>query len=516
MSVRMQQCLALLLSLCLLAGCAAPAADAPEEPVVTEPVQQPSEEQPQEEPQAFVLPYEPDAGFNPFSCTALTNRTLLSLVYEPLFTVSSDFRAAPYLVERYEVSGDGRTHTLTLREGAAFSDGSAVTAADAVASIQAARNGAYYGQRLRHIAAVTAASDTVLTISTDIACGTLDLLLNIPVVKAASASSDIPVGTGPYRLDQDRLTRVSWWRDAVPPVSQETIELLATASVTELRDRFEFGQVSLACTDPNAGQRVAYHSDFELWNNNTTILQYVGFNLASPVFVYEPIRAALTYAIDRDAIVADTAGGFAAAAVLPASPTSPFYDQKLADNYAYNPAAFQSALAASEIRDLSGNDGVLDLYTKDGTQALTGTMIVNGSPEQRVSAAQAVVDSLNGFGFSLTLKVLDAAEYTRALQNGNFDLYYGEVRLSPNFDLSPFFQEGGSLSYGGIADSAVELLCSQMLENGGNAYDLHDRIMARGLLCPVLFKTYAIYSARGMVANLSTCLDGVFLTPIPS
>ena len=85
MPVRMLQCLALLLSLCLLAGCAAPAADSPEEPVPTEPVQQASEEQPQEEPQAFVLPYEPDAGFNPFSCTALTNRTLLSLVYEPLF-----------------------------------------------------------------------------------------------------------------------------------------------------------------------------------------------------------------------------------------------------------------------------------------------------------------------------------------------------------------------------------------------------------------------------------------------
>ena len=514
MKVRLIQLMALLLCFNLLAGCA-PAAGTAETPAAQEdvPSSQAGAQSEQPEPsQPFSLPYEPDAGFNPFRCTALNNRTLLSLVYEPLFAVTSDFRAVPYLCETYTVSGDGQTHTLALRQGVTFSDGTSLTAADAAASIQAAQGSGYYGQRLRHITAVTASSDTVLTIATDAACGSPDLLLNIPVVKSGSAQAEIPVGTGPYRLDSSRLVRTGWWRDCEPPVNAETIPLVAADSTTGLRDLFEYGQVDLVCADPNAGIRAAYHSDYELWNNNTTILQYIGFNLSSPIFVYASLRAAVTYAIDRDAIVADTAGGFASAAVLPASPESAIYDQKLADSYAYSPAAFQAALDASEIRDMDGN-GILDVYTETGTRALTGTMLVCNRSEQRVAAAQAVVDALNGLGFSLTLKALEYDEYVYALRNGNFDLYYGETRLSPDFDLSAFFSDGGSLCYGGIADSTLELLCAQTMENAGNAYDLHQRILERGLLCPVLFKTYAIYSARGSVSNLSPCLDGVFTLP---
>lgn len=504
---------ALFAALCLLTGCAgreaAPAEAAPAKaPAASEPAAaQPSA------PEGFALPYVPDAGFNPYNCTALANRTALSLLYEPLFAVTQDFVATPYLCESYTPSEDGRTHSLTLRQGVTFSDGSALTAADAAASILAAKGSGYYGQRLRHITSVTAASDTGLTITTDAACGSLDLLLNIPVVKAATVQDGTPVGTGPYMAGSGAFTRTAWWRGETPPVAAGTIALVASGTPAELRDSFEYGQVNLVCTDPNSGTRVAYHSDYELWNNNTTMMQYIGFNLNSPVFVYSSLRAAVTYAIDRAAIVTKTAGGFASPAVLPASPNAAIYNQKLADNYAYNPAAFQAALDASEIRDMN-SDGVLDVYSDQGAQPLAGTMIVSSASEQRVSAAQTVVDALNQLGFSLTLKTLDSTEYTAALRNGTFDLYYGEVRLSPDFDLSPFFSAGGSLSYGGIADGALELLCTQALENLGNSYNLHQKVMERGLLCPVLFKTYAVYSTRGRVSNLTPCLDGVFTIPI--
>ena len=515
MKLRVLPLLAACLILALLTGCAAPAQTPAEEQEET--VQESQETVPETAEAAadgaFALPFEAAAGLNPYDCTSLSNRTALSLIYEPLFTVDSSFQAAPYLCQSYEVSDDGMTHTLTLRSEAAFSDGTALTAADAAASIQAAKGSAYYGQRLRRVTAATAVSDQVLTVTTDVACGTLDLLLNVYVVKAGTADSDQPVGTGPYVCSGSTLRRVGWWRDTEPPVNRETINLVETATPADTRDAFEYGLVDLVCTDPNSGGSLLYHSDYELWNHNSTVMQYIGFNLNSPVFVYSPVRAALTYAIDRDAIVSDTAGGFAAAAVLPASPYAALYDSRLADSYAWNPTAFEEALAASEIRDMDG-DGVLDIYSEGGTQALTGTMIVCSASEQRVSAARTVVDGLNALGFQLTLKPLEYDQYVQALQNGNFDLYYGEVRLAPNFDLSEFFREGGSLSYGGIADSSVELLCSRAVENTGNAYDLHQKVLERGLLCPVLFKTYAVYSSRGAVSNLSPCLDGVFLRPM--
>lgn len=504
----LQTLAALLLLLGLLCGCAPPA-ETGAQPEPAAPAELPEQPAAAADTAAagFGLAYEADAGFNPYRCMSLCNRTVLSLLYEPLFTVDAAFDAAPYLVQNYTASGDGRTHTMTLREDARFSDGSPVTAADAAASIQAAMDSAYYGQRLRHISTVSAADTYTLIITTDAACGSLDALLNVYVVKAGTTGDDAPVGSGPYRLENGVLELWDWWRAITPPLHESVVSLVAVSSPTNVRDAFEYGQITLAAADPNVGARIAYHADFELWNTSTTVMQYVGFNLNSTVFSQTQVRAAVTYAADRDGIAAATAGGFAAAAVLPASPYAAVYDQRLADSYAHNPAALSEALAAAGFTPAAEPEA-------DGASEADGVMLVCSASEQRVAAAQAIVDSLAAAGLRLTLTALPYDDYLRALDRGEFDAYYGEVRLSPDFDLSVFFDAAGSLSYGSIADSSVARLCDLAMENAGNVYDLHAEIMNRGLLCPVLFKTYAVYTARGRITDLTPCLDGVFLTPM--
>lgn len=507
--------LALLLAVLLLAGCGTGADDSPN--ALARPVAL-SEARPEDDgvlaSRIFSLACTPDEGFNPYRCTVQSNRTVLSLLYEPLFTVDSNFRAAPYLCESYEATGDGRTHTLTLRRDVTFSDGTPLVAEDVTASIRAAMGSPYYGGRLDHISTITATSDQELTITTDVAVGALDALLNVYVVKAGTVNDSVPLGTGPFVASGDTLHRTGWWRGRAPILTAGTVRLVAAETPNAVRDSFEYGLADLACADPNAGVQMTYHSDFELWDNTTTVMQYIGFNRSSPVFCYESIRCAVSHGIDREFIVSNTAEGFAQAASLPASPNAECYSKQLAENYDRDEAAFRADLEERSVADLTGADGILEFYDDYGVQALSGDMIVCMNSDQRVAAAQAVVDSLNAQGFDLTLRALEYDSYVAALKNGNFDLYYGEVRLSPDFDLSAFFNEGGSLSYGGCADAKAAQLCAQARENAGNAYDLHQEIMDRGLLCPVLFKVYAIYSARGRVTNLTPCLDGVFLQPM--
>ena len=54
------------------------------------------------------------------------------------------------------------------------------------------------------------------------------------------------------------------------------------------------------------------------------------------------------------------------------------------------------------------------------------------------------------------MKTLPYAEYTAALQSGSFDLYYGEVRMTPDFDCTALVGTGGSLNYGGFSDPALD------------------------------------------------------------
>jgi ABC-type transport system substrate-binding protein len=54
-----------------------------------------------------------------------------------LFTAHGEDQAAhPGLAEGYQVSGDGRTHTMTMRDGLRFHDGSPLTAVEAVAALK--------------------------------------------------------------------------------------------------------------------------------------------------------------------------------------------------------------------------------------------------------------------------------------------------------------------------------------------------------------------------------------------
>lgn len=69
-----------------------------------------------------------------------TTATIVALItwhiYEALFTWDEQFAPIPLLAESYEVSGDGMTNTITLRQGVPFHNGEEMVANDVVASIE--------------------------------------------------------------------------------------------------------------------------------------------------------------------------------------------------------------------------------------------------------------------------------------------------------------------------------------------------------------------------------------------
>lgn len=462
---------------------------------------------------AFGLAYQLSYGLHPYNCISLNNRVILSFIYEPLFAVDNTFEAVPVLAESYFVSNDGLQTTVTIRADAKFSNGEAVTAADAAYSINSAKDSDYYGNRLNCITAAEATDARTLVLTTRTAYGSLPLLLDIPIIPVDTAEENTPIGSGPYIYSNNTtLTRnADWWQDGEPLVDFEHIRLTHVLSAADIRDNFEYENVNIVLSDPNSSAYVNFHNDYELWTQSTTVMQYIGYNLGSNVFSNYGLRGAITYAIDRESIVTEETNGFALAATLPCSPLSDNYDVKLANTYGYNLTKFYDRLESASVEDMDA-DGVLDLYVTSLGYAVScsGTMIVCSSSYQRVQTATRIANTLNELGFKITVKSLDADEYASALRNGNFDLYYGEIRLSPNFDLSPFFRSGGSVSYGYLADSTMENLCNRTLLNSGNSYDLYKRLCDRGYITPILFKNHAVFTTRGAVQNPVACLDWFF------
>jgi ABC-type transport system substrate-binding protein len=366
-----------------------------------------------------------------------------------------------------------------------------------ITSLNAARASNFYAGRFLHITEILPTADGGITFNLDTPMENLPLLLDIPIVKATEVALDRPIGTGPYILysaagGESLRKRADWWSRAKLAITADTISLFAANSTAHIRDQFEFEDLSLVCADPGSDRYVDYRCDYELWDCENGIFLYLTTSRNSKVFTNDAVRIALTHAIDRDMLVKDFYRGFARSASLPASPLFPYYSQNLADRYSYDSLKF------------------LDAVKDNGMEGSTVVLLVNQADSLRLRVARSIAKMLSDCGLVVELKALTGTAYTEALKFRNFDLYLGQTQLSPNMDLSAFFETYGALSWGGVNDLGAYALSLQALENHGNYFTLHKQVMDRGLICPILVRSYSVYAIRGLLSDLTPARDSVF------
>ena len=450
-----------------------------------------------EEQQDLTMPCYMDVTMNPLQCTDYTNRAFVSLLYQGLFAVSREYTVEPILCSRYSMAEDMKSYVFYVDKAAKFSDGSAVRVADVVATLQAVESSAYYSGRFQHVTSITETEDGGVRMELDTPCENFPILLDIPILKESELEAQHPLGSGAYVLDangKEWLLRrnANWWCKAQLPINSQAIVLAKAYSNQQIRDDFQFSELNLVCADPCSERYTDYRCDYELWGCESGVFTYIVVSDMSQVFNTVQLRAALTYAVDRDRLAESIYRGFGKSATLPASPFSPYYNKGLAERYSYAPEKFQQLLQEA------------------GMEGKQITFLVNSDDSLRVRAARQVADQLTQCGLEVVMKELSGKDYTYALEIRDFDLYMGQTKLSANMDLSAFFKSRGKLSAGGVANTATYNLCLQALENQGNYYTLYQQIMDQGQLCPVLFCSQAVYASRGVVTGLKPARDNLF------
>ena len=452
-----------------------------------------------QEEQELTLAYDADASMNPLRSNSYTNRVLFSLIYQGLFCVDPDYQVYPMLCEYYRSSPSGRTWTFYINSQATFSDGTALTIDDVLASLTAAKGNKYYSGRFTHVSSMEISEDGALVIVMDTPFEDLPLLLDIPIVKAEEVEADSPLGTGPYTLEQKlagaqlRRNR-SWWCNASLGASADAIPLIQAESPSQVRDEFEFSDVGLVCAAPYSSDYADFRGDFELWEMDSGVFLYLACNVnysADGVFLEPGLRSVLTYAIDREYLVDTYYHGLAEATTLASSPSFPYYSEALASNYEYDPIRFIEEVSGYSVKKIL-------------------RLLVNKDDIVRLRVAREIADMLTELGLPTETVEKDTNSFIATVKNGEYDLYLGQTKLSPNMDLTPFFGRWGELSYNGISNTDLNDLCLAALENHGNYYNLLKSVAEDGRIIPVLFANYAVYAERGLLSDLSPSRDNVF------
>lgn len=494
MKVRLFKISCLLLCLTLLSGCWQAEPDTPDiDDLMTEeepaPIAQPSVILPTD----FRLPYSPDQTLDPITCPDGMQQVVSALLYEGLFELDEQLEPQPLLCTGTTVGEDPLICTLQLRQDVLFSDGSPLTAQDVAQSLKRAAASARYGARFRRVSSIAAQDgQVVLTLTSEHAA--LAALLDIPIVKAGTENDLAPIGTGPYTLatteEGAQLQKNnSWWQKKRLPVN--TIELLPAGDRDTMLYQFTSRDTQLITADLTGTAPVSVTGSIGFHDADTTILQYVGFNTTRAPFSSANLRTALEKGLNREFLVSATLSGHGRVARFPISPVSPLYPGQLENTYSYD--AFATAMT-----EAGWNDG----------KTQTVTLLVNSENSFKRSAAESIADSLSAFDLKVDVLALPWEEYTAALAAGNFDLYYGEVKLTADWDLAPLLSSGGSLNYGGWSNVRTDQLLSALpntAESGraAAAEALCSHLLQTAPILPVCFKSTTVLVQNGVIEGLS-------------
>lgn len=371
---------------------------------------------------------------DPARATDSQGFTVIGLLHAGLVRLNADLLVEADLAESWTISADGLTYTFTLREGAAFSDGSPVTAADVVWSLTHALDpstGAWTGPFLlsniagsdelqsgatTELSGVTAVDERTVQISIKQPSAYFLSQLTFGPAKIISSAA---VAAAPDTWDQGAVTsgafsvaawnrgqglvltpNLNYWQPAAQ-ISQ--LEIFFNQDSETAYQLFRTGALDImgGAQNPIPAARVPEVRDSaDFRTTNAFNVRYVAFNNEQAPFDDVRVRQAFAHATDRDTLANVVLGG----TVIPTDrilpPGMPGSELPV-EGLAFNPEGARALLAEAGI-----DPAALEVTLSYG---------VEGDNERVVTVLQAMWQE--NLGVTVTLDPLELSTFSSRLND---------------------------------------------------------------------------------------------------
>ena len=385
--------------------------------------------------------------------------------FSGLYAYDAEGKTVPACATGYEVSEDGLTYTVTLRDGLKWSDGSDLTAADFEYSWKRAaadETAADYAYMFNGIAGfpnelqVSALDNTTLQFVLAAPCAYMEDLMAFPSfypVKQEAVESYADWQTSPGGWCQEAgfvsngayvctgwdhdvsmtYEKNPYWYDA-DQVTIEKLEFMLSADDTAIFAAYNAGNLDFADSIPtDEVSSLLDNPEFHIIDNLGTY--YVAFNAKSSIFEGKTpeqaacMREAFMILIDRDYICENIGqtGQVAANAFIPLGMAdgnggvfkTEAVEQGYYDPYAINNDYEGTVAKAVELLKAAGykfgEDGKLSAETPIQLEYLTNTT------SSHIAIAESIQQDLAAVGIELSIQQQDWNVFLQERKQGNFD-----------------------------------------------------------------------------------------------
>ena len=434
---------------------------------------------------------------NPLLSISQPDQDLAALVYSGLMRALPDGSVVPDLAASYSVSPDGRTYTFKIRQSAVFSDGTPVTAADVLFTVQEAQDPQLNSARRADWTGVLVGSPDPETVvftlphayAPFIQNATLGILpkhlwQSVPSEEFPfSTLNTHPVGSGPYKIANvatDSTGAASRY-DLVPSGGYalgapylSRISFVFYPDQDALVRGLESGEINAASGLAASDVAGVARSDLAALEVPLPRVFGVFYNQSHNAVLADPsVRQALEAATDKQAIIAQSLGGLGMVLDSPIPPgTLGTAEAALArplESIGASAKAPQTASLAEAARSILQSGGWTfnpssGVWTK-GKQTLSFVLTTADQPEL-VSTARALAAAWQAAGMQVSVQIYPLAQLnTNVIRPRSYDaLLFGEV-VGPQLDLYAFWHSSQrndpGLNLAMYANSNADAILSQ-------------------------------------------------------
>ncbi len=344
---------------------------------------------------------------NPILSTDTTSSAVEGAMFTGMTKINEQLEVVPDLAKSWKVSKDGKIWTFYLRNDVKWHDGHKFTAHDVVFTfnsilnpkVNSVRRSDYIidGQPIRFKALNNYTVQAILPkpfapflVRSGMSIIPKHILQGVDLNTAKFNRR--PIGTGPFKFkkwvtgDHITLVRNNNYYLGKPKLAEIVYKIIPNANAILVA--LEAGEVDEAGIPPKDYTRMRAKKGINVFEYDSLVYTYLGFNLANPKFKDKRVRQALAYATNKKQLVGLIFKGLASPAYAPSAPISWAYNDNVA-KYQYNPEKAKQLLKEAGVKDLKF------------------TILVNQGNKEREKAAVILQQQYKKVGVKIDIRILE-------------------------------------------------------------------------------------------------------------
>ena len=394
---------------------------------------------------------------NPILTNNKNVQNISKLIYDPLVTLTSDYKAEPCLAKEWAKQSDN-SYLIKLRENVKWSDGQRFTAEDVRYTIDRLKDTpSIYSYQVQNVTGVDIVDDYTIRINLDSDVPFFEYNLTFPILsKDYYESEDFvnteknssPVGTGKYKIAEVQPSYITlvkntsyWDKDVNFTLEKITVNLYS--SIGELYNSFKIGNLDLISTDNDNLQEYIGTIGYSSKEMKGREHHFLALNMSNGFLARQEVRKAISYSIDKENIV------------------SSIFNNKYFTSS--SPLDYGNWLCQEQDASSGYNlEQAKQLLTENGwtyrnqywqktenykTQKLQLNLLVKASNSSDVAVAENIKAQLENQGIRVNIVQASDDQYSNNLANKNYDIALCSITVSPSPSLETYFGENNLAGY---------------------------------------------------------------------